>query len=67
MASPICKGCDYYKPKHPLLIGRECAAFRTCTEDDFCGARSPSLQWERENAERLTVLPAQKEGIPHSS
>ena len=44
MASPVCKGCSYYQPKHPLLIGRECAAFTTCTEDDSCGARSPSLQ-----------------------
>ncbi len=58
MASPICKGCDYYQPKHPLLIERECAAFRTCTEDDFCGARSPSLRQERENAERLATIAA---------
>ena len=61
MASSICKGCDFYKPKHHLPIGRECAAFTTCTEDDFCGARAPSLQWERENAERLA---AQKPAPP---
>lgn len=63
MAPSICKGSDYYQPRHHRLIGRECAAFTTCTEDDFCGARSPSLQWERANAERLAALSTEKEDI----
>ncbi len=43
MASKICMGCDYYKPKHHRLIGRECAPFGTCTENDWCGTRIPPL------------------------
>jgi len=64
MASSICNGCDYYKPKHPLLIGRDCAVCKRCTEDDICGARSPSLKWERENAARLAAVTAENLGKP---
>lgn len=53
MASTICKGCDLYMPQNPRLRGRECAAFKTCTENDFCGTRIPSLRWEQENATRV--------------
>ena len=43
MAAEICRGCDYYKPKDYRLIGRECAPFITCTENDWCGTRIPPL------------------------
>ena len=43
MASSICMGCDFYKPQHYTLLGRECAAYGTCTENDYCGTRIPPL------------------------
>ena len=43
MASEICMGCDFYKPKVYRLLGRECAPFGTCTENDRCGLRIPPL------------------------
>lgn len=43
MASTICMGCELYKPRNPRLLGRDCAAFATCTEGDCCGARIPPL------------------------
>ncbi len=43
MTSPICLGCDYYRPLHYNVIGRECATFFTCTESNRCGLRSPPL------------------------
>ncbi|MDD3212103.1 MAG: hypothetical protein PHY64_00390 [Eubacteriales bacterium] len=43
MAARICVGCDYYKPQFFRLIGRECAAFRTCVTEEACGMRAPSL------------------------
>jgi hypothetical protein len=43
MASEICKGCDFYKPQYYRLLGRECAPYGTCTENDYCGTRIPPL------------------------
>jgi hypothetical protein len=43
MAAKICWGCDYYHPRFITVIGRECAAFGTCTEAEECGLRTPPL------------------------
>jgi hypothetical protein len=43
MAAKICRGCDYYRPLFFTVIGRECAAFRTCVEVESCGLRTPPL------------------------
>ena len=43
MAAKICRGCDYYHPGYFTVIGRECAAFVTCTETETCGLRTPPL------------------------
>ena len=52
MASPICKGCDFYKPQYYRVLGRECAAFGTCTENDRCGIRIPPLP--RDDSDRFS-------------
>lgn len=63
MASPICKGCDLYKPQVDRLRDRECAAFFTCTESDCCGARSPALRSERESTEKTVAAVNRVPGV----
>lgn len=41
MAGKCCENCDLYKPQCWVVIGKECAAFGSCTNDDYCGLQSP--------------------------
>lgn len=35
--SPCCLSCVYYLPMCEAAIGRQCAAFGTCTTGESCG------------------------------
>ena len=58
MAAKICQGCDYYHPKFITVIGRECAAFYTCTESEACGLRTPPLPHDEYGRQ---IIPEEKE------
>ena len=65
MAAKICLGCDYYHPKFITVIGRECAAFRHCTEMETCGMRTPPLPRDEQGRIIFSLLDPPEVKLPH--